>query len=430
MTSRPLDFTGARGQRLSGVLEAPDGPARGYAVFAHCFTCAKSSLAATRISRALAAKGIGVLRFDFTGLGQSEGEFADTTFSSDVADLSAAVQAMEAAGFHASLLVGHSLGGAAVLAAAGGLPQITSMATLGAPFDVAHVTGQFGASLAAIIEHGEAQVNLGGRPFTVRRGFVDDLAHHDQAARIAALHRPLLILHAPRDAVVGIHNASAIFMAAQHPKSFVSLDDADHLLTRASDAAFAAEVIAAWASRYLPPAIAADPPDGEGVQVTETGAGRFQVQVAAAGVRFFADEPVAAGGLGTGPSPYELVSAGLGACTAMTLRLYAGHKAWPLEQISVTVSHDKDQARNPPDRFRRIIGLEGELDAAQRSRLIEIAERCPVHRALEGGAMVETRELAAQAPVQAEAPADHMKAMESACAAADGAGQSAEFASD
>lgn len=420
MTTRPFDFTGSRGQRLSGALDAPDGSARGYAVFAHCFTCAKNSLAATRISRALATLGIGVLRFDFAGLGQSEGEFADATFSADVADLGAAAVAMTEAGLAPSLLVGHSLGGAAVLAAASGLPQIKAVVTIGAPFDVAHVSGQFGDSLAAIAEQGEAVVTLGGRPLTVRRSFIDDLAHHDQAGRIAALHRPLLILHAPRDAVVGIDNASAIFMAARHPKSFVSLDDADHLLTRAADAAYAAQVIGAWASRYLPaPVVDEAPGPAEGVRVVETGAGKFQMQITAGGTRLFADEPVAAGGLGSGPSPYELVSAGLGACSAMTLRLYADHKAWPLARVSVTVSHDKIANQTPADRFTRIIGLEGDLDAAQRARLIEIAGRCPVHLTLEGGSIIDTQERSTLAPTEPEAGTDHFQAMCEACAAAD-----------
>ncbi len=251
MMSQPFDFIGARGQRLAGRLDVPPGDVHAWAVFAHCFTCTMNSLAAARIAQALAQRGIGVLRFDFTGLGQSEGDFADSTFSGDVADLACAVRALEAAGKAPGLLVGHSLGGAAVLAAAGTLEGISAVATLGAPFEVGHVANQFGPALAEIEAQGEAQVNLGGRPFHVRRQFLDDLAHQDQAARIHALHRPLLVMHAPRDAVVGVENAQAIFAHAVHPKSFVSLDDADHLLTRASDAEYAAEIIAAWASRYL-----------------------------------------------------------------------------------------------------------------------------------------------------------------------------------
>jgi len=420
MTSRPFDFIGARGRRLSGVLETPEGAVRGYALFAHCFTCTKNSLAAARIARALAALGIGVLRFDFTGLGQSEGDFAETTFSGDIADLVRAAEAMADEGVAPALLIGHSLGGAAVLAAAGDLPGIRAIATLGAPFDVTHVTGQFGADLSEILDKGEAQVNLGGRPFTVRREFVEDLARHDQAARIAALHRPLLILHAPRDAVVGIDNAQAIFLAARHPKSFVSLDEADHLLTRPADAAYAAEVIAAWASRYLPHAapLAETTSDG-GVQVSETRAGKFQVAVAAGGAHFFADEPAADGGLGSGPSPYELVSAGLGACTAMTLRLYADQKGWPLGRVTVQVSHAKIEGATPADHFTRLIALEGPLDEAQRDRLIEIAGRCPVHRTLERGSAVETRERTSASPDVAGDADDHFEAMCAVCEASE-----------
>src|SRR5689334_12082721 len=256
MQSKVFDFTGAAGQKLAGRLDLPDHAPRGYALFAHCFTCTKNSLAAVRIARALAARGFGVLRFDFTGLGGSEGTFSEHGFSGDVADLLAAVAEMSKAGMAPSLLIGHSLGGAAVLAAAAELPEIAAVATVAAPFDVQHVTHLFKGGLDAILEQGEAEVQLGGRPFTIRRSFVDDLKTHDQAARIARLHHPLLVLHSPVDQTVGIDNASAIFLAAKHPKSFVSLDNADHLLTRESDATYAADVIATWASRYLAPEVA------------------------------------------------------------------------------------------------------------------------------------------------------------------------------
>ncbi|PWG02297.1 alpha/beta fold hydrolase [Sphingosinicella humi] len=391
MPSRPFDFTGADGQPLSGRLDVPDGPVRAHALFAHCFTCSKSSVAAVRIARALTAKGFGVLRFDFTGLGESGGAFADTSFSSNIGDLVAAASAMTRAGIAPSLLIGHSLGGAAALAAAGDLPSVKAVATLATPFDVDHVKQLFGPGLARLEEQGEAEVMLGGRPFTVRRDFVEDLAAHDQAARIKALKRPLLILHAPRDDVAGIDNATSIFMAARHPKSFVSLDDADHLLTRPADAAYAAEVIAAWASRYL----AVDMPLRSEAQsgfvvVEETGEGGFQVEVRAGGAHFLADEPVEVGGLGSGPTPYDLLGAGLGACTAMTLRLYARGKGLPLERVRVTVGHSKSKDAAPPDLFVRQVRLEGALTDDQRRRLVEIAERCPVHRTLAGGARIDT----------------------------------------
>lgn len=391
MPTERFDFTGAKGQKMSGRLDRPDGTARGFALFAHCFTCTKSSLAAVRIARALTLRGLGVLRFDFTGLGESGGDFADASFSGDVRDLIAAAQQMAARGVTPKLMIGHSLGGAAALAAAVDLPEIAAVAVIGAPFDVQHATHLFEGELAAILEKGEAKVDLGGRPFTIRRSFVDDLRAQDQGARIAKLHRPLLILHSPRDQIVGIDNAAAIFQAARHPKSFVSLDGADHLLTRAEDAEYAASVIAAWGARYLGGAAEAAPEIAAGhVVVAETGAGRFQVEVAAGRTRFLADEPAAVGGLGSGPSPYELLSAALGACTAMTLRLYAEQKKWPLTRVKVDVTHEKRRDRSPPDLFTRAIALDGALDAAQRARLIEIAERCPVHRTLAAGAGIET----------------------------------------
>ena len=252
MRTEAFDFTGAAGQKLSGRLDLPDEPAQGYALFAHCFTCTKNSLAAVRIARTLAGRGIGVLRFDFTGLGGSDGRFADGGFSGDVSDLIAAVDHMTRADCAPNLMIGHSLGGAAVLAAAAEVPQPSAVATLAAPFDVQHVTGLFKGGLETILEQGEAEVDLGGRPFTIRRSFIEDLRKHDQADRIARLKHPLLVLHSPVDQTVGIENASSIFRTAKHPKSFVSLDNADHLLTREADAVYAADMVATWAARYLP----------------------------------------------------------------------------------------------------------------------------------------------------------------------------------
>lgn len=408
MPSRPFDFVGADDQPLSGRLDVPEGPVAAYALFAHCFTCSKSSIAAARIARALMAKGFGVLRFDFTGLGQSGGAFADTSFSSNIEDLVAAASAMTTHGIAPSLLIGHSLGGAAVLAAAGDLPSVKAVATLAAPFDVGHVKRLFGAGLDRLEQDGEAEVMLGGRPFTVRREFVEDLAKHDQAARIKALKRPLLILHAPQDDIVSIDNASSIFMAARHPKSFVSLDDADHLLTRASDASYAAEVIAAWSSRYLAAGTQLRTEAQSGfVVVEETGEGGFQVEVRAGGARFLADEPVDVGGLGSGPTPYDLLGAALGACTAMTLRLYARGKDLPLGRVRVTVGHSKDKTESPPDLFVRRVRLDGSLSEEQTRRLLEIADRCPVHRTLAGGTRIETLPEEARPLPSVDGPAQH-----------------------
>lgn len=414
MRTEPFDFAGAEGQRLSGRLDLPEGEIRAYAVFAHCFTCTKNSVAASRISRALAARGIGVLRFDFTGLGQSGGDFADSTFSGSVRDLAAAVGAMSDRGFAPRLLIGHSLGGAAVLAAAPDLPDVAAAAVIGAPFDVQHVTRLLGDGLKVLLETGEAEVDLGGRPFRLRRAFVDDLRAHDQGARIAALRRPLLILHSPIDQVVGVENASGVFLAARHPKSFVSLDDADHLLTRSADAEYAAEVIAAWASRYLESgtALRAAAQDGR-VEVEETGEGRFQVEVRAGGARFLADEPPEVGGLGSGPTPYDLVSAGLGACTAMTVRLYAASKAWPLDRVKVRVGHAREADQSVPDVFSRELFLAGDLSDDQRAKLLEIADKCPVDRTLERGSRVRAS-LAPALLSPAESPAQHARDMQEA----------------
>jgi alpha-beta hydrolase superfamily lysophospholipase len=253
MASHPFDFTGPKGYQLSGRLTEPETAARGWAIFAHCFTCGKDSLAATRVTRALAAHGIGVLRFDFAGLGTSGGSFADSNFAADVNDLIAAAQAMTEAGKPPALLIGHSLGGAAALMAAGDMPSVHAVVTVAAPFDLAHVLRLFDADgLRKVEDEGEAEVQLGGRPFVVRKSLVDGLRQHDLRTRIANLHRPLLVMHAPSDDTVSIDNATHIFAAAKHPKSFVSLADADHLLTHRADADYVAALITAWASRYLP----------------------------------------------------------------------------------------------------------------------------------------------------------------------------------
>ncbi len=418
MKTKKFEFDGADGQRLAGQLDLPDGTPDAYALFAHCFTCSKTSLAAVRVSRALALRGIATMRFDFTGLGDSTGNFADSSFSGSVRDLIAAHVHMNSLGIAPKLMVGHSLGGAAVLAAVGQLPDIAAAATIAAPFDVTHVTKLFGDKLDDIEQNGEAQVDLGGRPFRIRKSFVDDLRSHDAGDAIAHLKRPLLVLHSPVDQIVGIENASSIFLAARHPKSFVSLDHADHLLTDTADADYVADIVAAWASRYLakaPQPAAAGHDDS--VVVAETGAGKFLVEVKAAGARFFADEPVDVGGLGSGPSPYQLLSASLGACTAMTLRLYADQKKWPLARVTVTVNHAKNSGE-PKDIFTREINIEGELDAAQQDRLIEIANKCPVHRTLEHGAAVETRKSVSNppSPMASEPPEQHFADMKEICA--------------
>ena len=399
MRTEKFTFAGHGGHSLAARLDLPDGPVLASALFAHCFTCSKDIPAARRIAARLAGAGIAVLRFDFTGLGHSKGEFENTSFTGNVEDLVLAAKAMAARGMAPQLLIGHSLGGAAVLAAAGRIDSARAVVTIGAPFDPGHVLHNFADALATIDSAGVAEVTLGGRPVRIGKGFVDSVRAGRLGEAIADLGRALLILHAPRDAVVGIDNAAAIFKAAKHPKSFVTLDGADHLITDRADAEYAAEVIAAWATRYLditPPAPPPGAPEGI-VRVSEADPDGF-LQDVNAGPRhhLLADEPRAYGGTDRGLSPYGFLAAGLGACTSMTIRLYARRKGWPLDAISVDVSHDKVHAQDVGhedarvDRFRRVIRLTGALSDEQRQKLLEIANKCPVHRTLQSRAEIIT----------------------------------------
>ncbi len=397
-----VEFTGAQGDRLAARLDRPLGRPRAYALFAHCFTCSKDIFAASRIARALAERGIAVLRFDFTGLGSSEGEFANTNFSSSVADLVRAADFLRETHQAPALLIGHSLGGAAALAAAAEMPEAVAVATIGAPAEPEHVRRQLTGAIDEIEATGAAEVDLGGRPFRITRQFLDDIEETKLAAAIGALKKALLVLHAPLDDVVGIDNASRIFAAARHPKSFVSLDDADHLLSRRPDAEYAAEVLAAWAGRYLPaaPEEALPQADQGEVVVTETGETKFQQAILAGPHRLTADEPPSVGGGDTGPTPYGLLMAALGACTTMTLRMYADRKGLALDKATVRLRHDKIHARDCAecetktgkiDSIEREIELVGQLDEAERRRLLEIADRCPVHRTLHSEVRIESR---------------------------------------
>jgi uncharacterized OsmC-like protein/pimeloyl-ACP methyl ester carboxylesterase len=400
MPTERLTFPGHAGDTLAARLDLPEGPHLATALFAHCFTCGKDIHAARRIAQRLAVMGIAVLRFDFTGLGHSGGEFANTTFTSNADDLVAAADTLAARGFAPGLLIGHSLGGAAVLKAAARIPSARAVATIGAPFDPGHVTHNFAGALEAIEADGAAVVDLGGRPVRVGRDFVADVAAERLGPAIAGLRRALLVLHAPRDAIVGIDNATRIFLAAKHPKSFVTLADADHLVSDPADADYAAEVIAAWAGRYLdrrPPAPPPGAPEGV-VRVSEADPEGF-LQDVTSGERHhvLADEPAAYGGTDRGMTPYGFLSAGLGACTSMTIRMYARRKGWALAHVRVDVTHHKVHAQDAAspgeekiDRFTRAIRLEGDLDAEQRARLLEIADRCPVHRTLERRSAIET----------------------------------------
>jgi uncharacterized OsmC-like protein/pimeloyl-ACP methyl ester carboxylesterase len=406
MPSERFTFPGHSGAELSARLDLPDGPHLATALMAHCFTCGKDIPAARRISARLAAMGIAVLRFDFTGLGHSEGEFENTSFTSNVADLHAAAQALKARGMAPSLLIGHSLGGAAVLRAGGEMDSVKAIATIGAPFDPGHVTHNFDDALDRIAVEGAGEVVLGGRAIRIGQGFVEDVRAEALGPAIGGLKKALLVLHAPRDDYVGIENATQIFMAAKHPKSFVTLDEADHLLTDPANAEYAAEVIAAWAGRYLDLAAPAPPPGApEGVtRVSEADPDGFLQDVQAGPHHHaLADEPVGYGGTNKGMTPYQFLAAGLGACTAMTMRMYARKKKLPLTHVSVDLLHDRVHAqdadgRNTPlDTFTRRITIEGDLAEDQVQSLLEIADKCPVHRTLERGARVITERVEAAA---------------------------------
>ena len=400
-TSTKMVFRGSSGE-LAGKLEMPSGAPKGWALFAHCFTCGKDNVAAGRISRALASQGIAVLRFDFTGLGESEGDFAATGFSSNVEDLVCAADHLRDRFSAPAVLIGHSLGGAAILAAARHIPEVRAVVTIGAPADPSHVTRLLGDALSAV-EAGEATVSIGGRPFRVRRQFLDDIAMQPQCERISTLDAALLVLHSPTDEVVSVNNARTIFDTARHPKSFIALDGADHLLSDRTDAEFAASVLAAWSSKYVAaPTTAAglnadDSAEGA-VRVAETGPGRLTQQISARRHRLTADEPRPVGD-DAGPTPYDLLLAALGACTSMTVRMYANRKQWPLERIVVDSRHSRihaedcaecETATGMVDRIERDITLIGPLDGDQRAKLLDIADRCPVHRTLRSEVSIHT----------------------------------------
>ncbi len=404
MPTERFQFTGEGGHQLAAALELPDGEPAAYALFAHCFTCGKDTLAAKRIAVALAAKGIAVLRFDFTGLGSSEGDFANSTFSSNVADLVRAADHLRSVHKAPSILIGHSLGGAAILAAAGQIPEAQAVATIAAPSDPAHVTGLFKAHLDDIRAQGEVEVSLAGRPFRIKREFLEDIAEHELMRDITGLHKALLVMHSPVDDTVGIDNATKIFVAARHPKSFVSLDHADHLLSKPADALYTADVIAAWAGRYIDtakPAKAMDLPEApRQVVVQETRKSKFNQSIIVGPHHLVADEPVAAGGEDAGPGPYDFLLAGLGACTSMTMRLYADRKSLPLDRVTVALKHSKIHAKDCAecetregmlDQIERDITIDGALDAEQRKKLMEIADKCPVHRTLTSEIRIVTK---------------------------------------
>ncbi len=389
------EFKGASGEALAAALDLPAKP-RAYALFAHCFSCSKDIKAAREIARALRAEGFAVMRFDFTGLGASEGEFANTNFSSNVDDLVAAADFLRETYEAPSIIIGHSLGGAAAIVAATRIPEVKGVATIAAPAEADHVAMQIAEHRDEIEEKGMATVSLAGRPFTIKKQFLDDLEKQDVLACAATLKKPLLIMHAPFDQTVGVDNATKIFVAAKHPKSFVSLDSADHLLSDPADARYAASVLAAWAGRYIgaaPHALETKPaPQFTGGALARTVEGEpLAVELSIDGHPMMIDASAADGGHDLGPNPTRTVEGALAACGVMTIKMYARRKKWDVKSVEIRIRRGPSGDSHAPKVLEKEVALEGDLDEAQRARLLEIADKCPVHRMLTDGVTVNSR---------------------------------------
>jgi len=402
MKTIKVSFKNREGHKLTARIELPANRKPGaFALFAHCFTCNKNLSAVRNISRALTAAGFGVLRFDFTGLGESEGDFADTNFSSNIQDIKAAADFLNKEFMAPALLIGHSLGGAAVLYAAAAIESVSAVATIGAPADPKHVKHLISSSIEDINQKGYAEVSIGGRPFTIKQQFLDDLEAVNMADVLSNLKKALLVAHSPQDNIVGIDNAAGIFKNARHPKSFVSLDGADHLLSKSADSDYIGSVISNWARRYIS-FQEKEKPDTE-LQVVAhlDGEDKFTTHIKAGKHYLIGDEPESYGGNDFGPTPYDFVSAGLASCTAMTIKMYADRKKWNVEEVNVHIEHSKvhaedcaaceDSKASKIDWFSRVIELKGDLDEKQRERLLEIANKCPVHKTLTSDIRIKTQ---------------------------------------
>ncbi|HQV74543.1 MAG: OsmC family protein [Flavobacteriales bacterium] len=400
MKSTKITFTNATGLELSARLDLPaDRKPQHFALFAHCFTCSKDLSVVRNISRALTSNGFGVMRFDFAGLGDSDGAFSETTFSSNIEDVHAAMAYLAAEHKEPELIIGHSLGGAAAIVAGAAASHIKAIATIGAPAHIDHIKNMFTAQVPKIMDEGSAQVSIGGRPFTISRSFLEDLGNRDLVHILADMRKAILIAHSPQDTIVSIDNAAELYQAARHPKTFLSLDGADHLLTNSSDSIYVGNMIASWVQRYLPMEAEGELKSKMPVVAHIANEG-FTTQILAGGHPITADEPESVGGNNYGPSPYDLLSAALGACTAMTMKMYAERKQWDLQEAFVHLRHGKVHATDCAeceekgggkiDRFERLIELHGDLDETQRKRLVEIADKCPVHRTLHETVQVVT----------------------------------------
>lgn len=399
MKIQDLTFPNAEGQQLSAKLYLPlDDSPRFYAIFAHCFTCSKNYKAVTNISETLAHLGVAVLSFDFTGLGMSEGKFEETEFSSNVGDLLAASNFLDDKYEAPKLLIGHSLGGAAILFASDIIPSVQALVTIGAPADPKHVKHLFEEDIETIKKKGSAKVNIGGRSFRLRKDFLDDLESQDLPKILGRSRKALLIMHSPQDKIVEIKNAADLYHLAHHPKSFVTLDRSDHLLTDERESKYVGEVISTWSKKYLPLEISENDIDGHQVKVRLFG-DSYTTEVKTPYHHLLADEPEKLGGKNLGPNPYDLLMASLGACTVMTLKMYANRKKWDLKEITVYMDHDKvhfedsenfEKSSAKVSRFTRTLEIEGELTAEMKVKLLEIADKCPVHRTLHEDIVIET----------------------------------------